>query len=75
MKLLTITLVFIASIATACMTVAKVEPKREGNEVKCAPIANGPVTEVCIYPAGILCFGGDKGISCVQPLQMSGRPT
>jgi hypothetical protein len=75
MKLLTITLVLLASIATACMTVSKPEPKREGNEVKCAPFINGPVTEVCIYPMGVLCFGGDKGISCLQPLPMAGRPT
>lgn len=64
---------------TSCVT-PKVEAprveiaKRDGQKVQCAPIANGPATEVCVYPLGVLCFGGDKGISCLQPLPISGGP-
>lgn len=66
--------VLLLVLLTGCATTVEA-PKREGNEVKCAQIANGPVTEVYVYPAGILCFGGDKGLSCIQPLPMSGSPT
>ncbi len=62
-------------LALAGCATPKVETaKREGNEVKCASFANGPATEVCVYPLGVLCFGSDKGISCLQPLSQAGGP-
>lgn len=64
--------ILLATALTACTTTEPARPVREGGEVKCAQLANGPATEVCVYPLGVLCFGGDKGLSCVQPLPMAG---
>lgn len=63
------------SILTACTTTAPERVARVGEKVECVNIKNGPVTEMCLYPPGVICYGSDNGVSCIQILQLGRGPT